>query len=368
MIQVSTMKKILIVLVGGTICTEVKDNVRTINKSAGALLTNCFYNSHPEYDDSFDLFEESENFEILSENMTIEKWNDLIRYFAENLYRFNQYSGIIIAHGTDTLAYSSSIFSILLNSTPIPVFFVASNEPLSSQRANGNANFKVATECILNGINPGVYVAYQNPADEQMYIHKGSQLIQCSNYDENFYSKNAIKASCVTSQYIEQINCHFENNTNTRFNNLLLDVYNKKLFPCILCIQPYVGLDYSAFNYGKFKAVLHGTYHSGTSCVEQTEHSEYYTNHSILKMIDICDECRVDVYYSPSFIEGEVYDTIPIIANHKVQNGTSVNFVYGMTNEMTYCKLLIAYSLGYSQEEIDVFLTTNIVGEIAYKA
>ena len=61
------------------------------------------------------------NFGILSENMTAEKWNEIAGYFAENIERFQECDGIIVAHGTDTLAYTTSLFSVLLKGFKIPV-------------------------------------------------------------------------------------------------------------------------------------------------------------------------------------------------------------------------------------------------------
>lgn len=360
------MKKILIVLVGGTICTSVTDNIRSINTDAGTILTKSFYSNHPEYSSTLDLFEESKNFGILSENMTVDKWNILIEYFSSILNDIKKYSGIIIAHGTDTLAYSSSLFSILLKSINIPVFLVASNEPLSSPNANGNANFKVAVECILNGIYPGVYVSYMNPIDQQMYIHLGSRLKQCNHYDENFYSKGAIQANCITSSFIDKFNSSIQQIETTGYDDLLAEVYKTKLKSCVLLINPYVGLNYKAFDYKLFKAVFHSTYHSGTSCVEKAQSSLYYDEYSILSMIDSCDEKRVSVYYAPSLVTGEIYDTVPMIYNHTTPNGLKVNFIYGMTNEMTYIKLLVAYSLDMSENNIQNFLNSNISGEQTY--
>ena len=115
------MKRVLLILTGGTICTSVTaDGTRAVSAKAAAqlkinFLENCAYKEEVS-------MEESENFYVLSENMTIDIWNRLIDYLRT--IDFSAYDGIVIAHGTDTLAYSAAMFSYVLVSVNIPVFFV----------------------------------------------------------------------------------------------------------------------------------------------------------------------------------------------------------------------------------------------------
>ena len=74
------MKEILLILVGGTICTKLNENkTLTVSDKAGLWLTENFYNKKPEYKELVH-FSLSENLLILSENMTVEKWNLIIKY------------------------------------------------------------------------------------------------------------------------------------------------------------------------------------------------------------------------------------------------------------------------------------------------
>jgi hypothetical protein len=107
--------------------------------------------------------------------------------------------------------------------------------------------------------------------------------------------------------------------------------------------------------------VLHGTYHSGTACAEKTESCSYYGEGSVLYMLDKCKECNVDVYFSPSKKEGEVYDTVRIIGSH---NNNQIKFLYGTTLEAAYAKLLIAYSVFENNDKINEFINGEINFEI----
>jgi len=107
------------------------------------------------------------------------------------------------------------------------------------------------------------------------------------------------------------------------------------------------------FDYNRFKAILHGTYHSGTACAEDNENS-------VLQMIKLCK--KSDIYLSPSIPEGEVYDTVRVIDENK-----KIKFLYGLTNEMAYAKLLIAYSVFNNENDISEFINTEYNYEITEK-
>ena len=170
---------------GGTICTSINESGHlTVSKEAGILLKDNYLKSDSPYADKVKI-DTTKNLYVLSENMTVKKWNEIIKTYRKYVSR-KKYDGVILAHGTDTLAYSASIVSILFSASEVPVFFVSANENLKSDKTNGNDNFRCAVECICRGIIPNVYVPYKNISDGRMYIHLGSRLEQCRNYSEDF--------------------------------------------------------------------------------------------------------------------------------------------------------------------------------------
>lgn len=349
------MKRILLVLVGGTICTGVNSRgTLSVSGAAGALLKNNFLESDSAFADDVEI-ELTENMYILSENMTAEKWNSITDTLRA--YEDKQYDGIVIAHGTDTLAYTAALLSLVMNRTEIPVFFVSSNAPLNSNRANGNDNFRYAVECICRGIRPNVYVVYRNISDGRMYLHLASRVKQCQNYSEDFFSFGALDITDISDgtfdKYSEALDRLYPPKPLPEIPEINM---KRKLCDCVLYIHPYVGINYDAYKYEAFKAVLHGTYHSGTACAEKDGNGSEYGRNSILHMIDVCSEMNIDVYLSPSEPDGEIYDTVRIISEH---NGGKIRFLYGTTPEMAYVKLMYAYSVLSGKDEIEKFLSTE---------
>ena len=86
------------------------------------------------------------------------------------------YAGIIVAHGTDTMHYTSAFLSFALRGFPIPIVLTGSQR--SSDRASSDAalNLMGAATAIASGIPRGVYIAmHQDEGDETVAIHLGTR-------------------------------------------------------------------------------------------------------------------------------------------------------------------------------------------------
>ena len=355
------MKKILLILVGGTICTGVdKDGILSIKEDAGSKILESFLTSDSPYRDKVQ-FDVSENLYILSENLTKDDWNRIIDAYRHNITN-KDYDGVIIAHGTDTLAYTAALFSMILANTKTPVIFVSANKRPDLAESNGNENFKTAVECICRGIPENVYAVYKNISDNHIYLHLASRLRQCENYSDDFYSVCAMDITDIndgnSARYFDDLKKQYPRERVKPFLDINGDWH---LSAKVLMITPYVDIDYSAFDYKKFSAVLHGTYHSGTACMGAKSEEK-----AISHLINRCEECGVDAYFSPAKKTGEMYETVHQILNHTAKGGAKIKFLHGTTIETAYAKLLLAYSLldGAKQEE---FLTTECNFEIIDK-
>ena len=341
--------RILLVLCGGTICTAAGEKaglqVLSIRERPDAELIRNYKSSGSRFAKSA-AFTTSENFGILSENMTIAKWNLLIDYFRSVWDSLPDYDGIVVAHGTDTLAYSAALFAQLFSGISVPVFFVSSNMALDTDGANGNDNFRLAADCICMGVKPGVYVPYRNISDGKMLLHLASRITQCRSYEEDFHSMGAVYIPDIDQIDLAACDSLSDAETENAANPVTL-AGGWRLTNAVLKIDPYVGLDYRAYRYSLFKAVLHGTYHSGTACAERTDSSPDYGSASVLSMLDVClaDPYGPEVVISPSRIDPDtrIYETAEIMYHHAAGSRKPI-FLYGFTDETVYAKLLLYYS------------------------
>lgn len=337
-------KEILLILTGGTICSfgDEKNEKRDLNiTKARRLLLSNFQNSNSLY--RMCNFDVKMILDVLSENMTINKWNQLLSFLKK--VNFNLYKGVIIAHGTDTLAYTACLLALALSGITIPVFIVSSNLPLNDKLANGNDNFRIAVELICTEMLPGVYVPYRND-DNIVYLHKGCNITQAGNYSQNFYSRDAQvlqeSISIPTEWY--------------KVNNPI----NIQDIAClkndVIYLKPYVGLNYDWVKIdADIRVVVHGLYHSETACVEAEKEDK---DNSILTLLKRCNAYNIPVIIEPSSQEQNIY-----ITNSKMVESGAIP-IYGMTSEMVYVKAIVAGALKAYQNNFLEFLKKDICGEI----
>ena len=114
-------------------------------------------------------------FSEYSENIMPEHWLKIAETVKE--YSKSDYSGIIIAHGTDTMHYTSSYLSFSLAGFPIPIVLVGSQR--SSDRASSDAalNLIGAIKFLIKSKTNGIYVAmHQDENDETIACHIGTRV------------------------------------------------------------------------------------------------------------------------------------------------------------------------------------------------
>lgn len=80
---------------------------------------------------------------IDSSNVTPERWTLLARTIAKN---YAQHDGFVVLHGTDTMSYTASALSFMLENISKPVIFTGSQIPMGILRTDGRENLITAIE------------------------------------------------------------------------------------------------------------------------------------------------------------------------------------------------------------------------------
>ena len=78
-----------------------------------------------------------------SSDMTPDLWAQLVRIIAE---RYERYDGFVILHGTDTMAYTASALSFMLENLTKPVILTGSQLPIGQLRTDGKENLVTSIE------------------------------------------------------------------------------------------------------------------------------------------------------------------------------------------------------------------------------
>lgn len=91
-----------------------------------------------------------------SSNIQPEEWQTIARHVFENRM---EYSGIVITHGTDTMAYTASVLSFMLRGISIPVVLTGAQLPMAHPLSDGMENLRTALAMAASGV-PGVFLAF----------------------------------------------------------------------------------------------------------------------------------------------------------------------------------------------------------------
>ena len=96
-------------------------------------------------------------------------WQALARLIRE---RYEDYDGFVILHGTDTMAYSASALSFMLENLGKPVIFTGSQLPIGEPRTDGKENLISAVEIATAKDSEG------HPMVPEVCICFNSQLLR----------------------------------------------------------------------------------------------------------------------------------------------------------------------------------------------
>lgn len=145
-------KKLILLATGGTIASTSCANGLAPSMSAQDILrlTPCLgEDAQVQAEDVFSLD---------SSNIQPEEWQELARAVRR---RAQDADGIIITHGTDTMAYSASALSYMLLDLPQPVVLTGSQLPLQHPLSDGPTNLREAF-AVAAQAPAGVYVCFHH--------------------------------------------------------------------------------------------------------------------------------------------------------------------------------------------------------------
>lgn len=80
---------------------------------------------------------------IDSSDISPESWSQLVKIIYSN---YEQYDGFVILHGTDTMAFTASALSFMLEGLMKPVILTGSQLPIGALRTDGKENLLTAIE------------------------------------------------------------------------------------------------------------------------------------------------------------------------------------------------------------------------------
>ncbi len=193
---------------------------------------------------------------IDSSDMNATKWIEIASFIGE---QYDSYDGFVILHGTDTMSYTASALSFLLDNLSKPVIITGSQLPLGMIRTDGRDNIISAVEIAANTevSIPEVCIFFDNK------LYRGNRTTKINaEYFEAFYSGNlpSLAKVGINISYKKHIIAPNPTKEFSVYKNLCTDV-------AIMKIHPAISEDYikAVGNIPNLKGLIMETYGSGNA-------------------------------------------------------------------------------------------------------
>lgn len=145
------MKKLLFIGTGGTIASETESGALSPRLDARQLLSSVPGIADICHVDAVQLFT------LDSTNMTPAHWLMIAREIRRS---YGDYDGFVIAHGTDTMAYTASALSYLLQGCRKSVILTGAQRPIGFDTTDSRQNLSDSFLCAASGLFSGVLVVF----------------------------------------------------------------------------------------------------------------------------------------------------------------------------------------------------------------
>lgn len=282
-----------------------------------------------------------------SSNINPAAWIRIAEIIEQN---YNNFNGFIVLHGTDTMAYSASALSFMLENLAKPVIFTGSQLPIGSLRTDAKENLISSLEiaAAMKGgepVVPEVGIFFENK------LYRGNRTTKNNTEDFNAFVSGNYPALAESGVHIRY------NYSAIRYGNRKLPlIVHKELNNNLIILKLFPGISRhmveSVFQLQGLRAVIMETFGAGNapdqewfiSCVKE----------ALGKGILIMNVTQCNT----GSVEMGLYDTSRLLAEAGVIGGRDI------TTEAAVTKLMYLTAVSDDNDWISKHLALSLRGEM----
>ncbi len=261
--------RISLISTGGTIVSKVEYETGAVKP---AITAEELVEMVPDFREAAEEVMVTELYRVFSEDMTPEHWRRVSEEVAKRVRE--GYDAVIVAHGTDTMAYTASAVAFAVRNLPQPIMFVgaqrSSDRPSTDAVVNLRACIPIAREAPFG---ESVVVMHGSTSDEYVLAHRGVKVRKMhTSRRDAFQSVNDIPLGKVTIPDLRYVQLNPRYIPRSGGSNAI--ELNPRFSGKVALIKFYPGMDCGIIDYligtGYEGIVLEGTGlgHVRSECVE----------------------------------------------------------------------------------------------------
>jgi glutamyl-tRNA(Gln) amidotransferase subunit D len=343
--QNPALPHVVIMSTGGTIASRVDYRTGAVRS---AISASDLYGVVPELADIARVDTEIV-YSIYSENLTQKNWSELAVKVAERITQ--GVDGVVIAHGTDTMAYTSAALSFALQNLPVPVILVgaqrSSDRPSSDAATNLIGAVKAAGEAPFAEVGLAMH---ETVSDRAIIVHRGTKVRKChTSRRDTFKSINGFPIAKIQDLKVTMQTNEYKHRDSKR-NLVLKPSFSEK----VALIKFYPGINPAIIDFyveKGFKGILlegSGLGHVSKFCFESIKNA--VAKGAVVALASQCIWGRVNM---------NVYDTGRDLQSFGV---VPLNDMFPETGLV---KLMWALGQTDDPKEAIKLLKTNVAGEFS---
>ena len=286
-------------------------------------------------------------FNILSENMTPKYWKET----AESVYDEinNGADGVIIAHGTDTMHYTASALSFMID-TPVPVVLTGAQRSSDRPSSDAFTNLMASVQAAKSDIAEVTICMHGSEDDPYCDLHRATRARKMHTSRRDTF--NSINLNPLATIKDNNVIINDEEVTYTRRNEKELNI-NTNLADKVALVKMYPGMNPEIIDLYIDKD-YDGIVIEGTGLGHCSD--------DIIDKIERAADSSIPVVMTSQCIYGRT--NMNVYSSGRRLLHANVIAVEDMLPETAYTKLLWAAGQSEDVEEIRKIMQTNLKGEM----
>lgn len=327
------MKKVLMLGTGGTIASEV-----TPSGLAPALTSAELLRCVPEISSLCSVTCE-ELFSIDSTNVTPAHWLTIARAIRA---RYEEYDGFVIAHGTDTMAYTAAALSYLIQYSPKPIILTGAQKPIVFENTDSKTNLADAFRCAVSDLR-GVMIVFNGRVILGTRARK-TRTVSLQAFSSINYPELAVLQNGFLMEYI-------------RPSALPAPVFYDKLGERVALMKMIPGADCGMLSYllEHNDAVIIESFGVGGVPEAGGFYESIREGLAAGKTVVLTTQ-----------VQNEGSDLTVYLVGHRLKDSLGVLEAYDMTTEAVYAKLMWILARTRDREEIERLFYTPVAKDILW--